>query len=126
MSHALSESDRRLLDQLQREVPLVDRPFREIANKVGLAEQEVLNRLRALSGGPPAPIRQISAIFDSKMLGYQSCLVAAKVEAEHLDAAAKVINQHPGVSHNYQREHAYNLWFTLAVPPDSKLGLAGT
>lgn len=122
----LNEFDRRLLDHLQREVPLTPRPYRDIANALGTTEQSVLERVRALSGAAPAPIRQISAIFDSKALGYQSCLVAAKVDALRLREAAEVINEHPGVSHNYQREHAYNLWFTLAVPPDSRLGLDGT
>jgi DNA-binding Lrp family transcriptional regulator len=119
----LSELDRKLLDQLQRELPLVERPFAEIARRIGSSENQVLQQVRELSGPPPAPIRQISAIFDSKMLGYQSCLVAAKVEQSRIAEAAAIINEHPGVSHNYEREHAYNLWFTLAVPPDSTLGL---
>jgi len=126
MQGTLDSVDRRLLDVLQREVPLVRSPFIEIGRQTGISESEVLDRLRALSGAPPAPIRQISAIFDSKALGYQSCLVAAKVSPEKIADAAAIISRHPGVSHNYRREHAYNLWFTLAVPPDSKLGLAGT
>jgi DNA-binding Lrp family transcriptional regulator len=126
MAVELSDIDRRLLDLLQREIPLVPQPFLQIGRHLGLSEPEVLDRVRALSGPPPAPIRQISAIFDSKMLGYQSCLVAAKVDPARIDDAAKIISQHPGVSHNYKREHAYNLWFTLAVPPDSQLRLAGT
>ena len=126
MAQVLSESDRRLLDHLQREIPLTPRPFAALAEVLGRSEAEVIDRVRALSGPPPAPIRQISAIFDSKRLGYESCLVAAKVDADRIAAAAAIINRHPGVSHNYQREHAYNLWFTLAVPPDSRLGLERT
>jgi DNA-binding Lrp family transcriptional regulator len=122
----LSSADRLLLDHLQREVPLVERPYEEIDRRVGLRQGEVLARVAALSGPPPAPIRQVSAIFDSKRLGYQSCLVAAVVEEGRLAQAVQVINGHPGVSHNYRREHAFNLWFTLAVPPGSKLGLDGT
>jgi len=71
-------------------------------------------------------IRQISAIFDTQALGYDSSLVAAKVTPAQLVAAAEAINAHPGVSHNYQRDHAYNLWFTVAVPRGSRLGLSGT
>lgn len=122
----LTEIDRRLLDQLQRGIPLVEEPFAAIARRMELDEAEVLSRVRELSGSAKSPIRQISAIFDSRSLGYQSCLVAAKVEPERLADAAAIISKHPGVSHNYKREHAYNLWFTLAVPPDSKLGLQGT
>jgi DNA-binding Lrp family transcriptional regulator len=86
----------------------------------------VLERLRSLHYGPTAPIRQIGAIFESKSLGYESTLVAAKIPESQLAAAATIINRHPGVSHNYRRDHEYNLWYTLAVPPDSKLGLAKT
>ena len=126
MQPELTESDRRLLDHLQREVPLTLHPYRDIAAAIGTSEQSVLDRVRALSGPAPAPIRQVSAIFDSRALGYQSCLVAAKIDEPRLLDAVQIINGHPGVSHNYQREHAYNVWFTLAVPPDSRLGLEGT
>jgi DNA-binding Lrp family transcriptional regulator len=126
VSSQLTEFDRRLLDRMQRDVPLTARPYAAIADALETTEQVVLDRIRALAGPPPAPIRQISAIFDSKAIGYQGCLVAARVDRGAIGRAADVINRHPGVSHNYQREHAYNLWFTLAVPPDSRLGLERT
>src|SRR5215213_157212 len=126
MQLELTESDRRLIDHLQREVPQTQHTYRDIAVAIGMTEQSVLDRVCALSGPAPAPIRQISAIFDSKALGYQSCLVAAKIDPDRIDQAARIISQHPGVSHNYKREHTYNLWFTLAVPPNSRLGLART
>ena len=71
-------------------------------------------------------IREITPIFDTRALGYDSMLVAAKVDSEHPQRAAKIINSHPGVSHNYLRTHEFNLWFTIATPPDSELGLQGT
>jgi DNA-binding Lrp family transcriptional regulator len=71
-------------------------------------------------------IREITPIFDTRALGYQSMLVAAKVDSEHPHRAAKIINSHPGVTHNYLRNHDFNLWFTIAVEPTSKLGLSGT
>jgi DNA-binding Lrp family transcriptional regulator len=71
-------------------------------------------------------IREITPIFDTRALGFDSMLVAAKVDSEHPQRAAKIINSHPGVSHNYLRTHEFNLWFTIATPPDSKLGLQGT
>jgi siroheme decarboxylase len=71
-------------------------------------------------------IREITPIFDTRALGYESMLVAAKVDGEHPQRAAQIVNSHPGVSHNYLRTHDFNLWFTIATPPDSKLGLAGT
>jgi DNA-binding Lrp family transcriptional regulator len=71
-------------------------------------------------------IREITPIFDTRALGYESMLVAAKVDSEHPQRAAQIVNSHPGVSHNYLRTHDFNLWFTIATPPDSELGLAGT
>jgi DNA-binding Lrp family transcriptional regulator len=66
-------------------------------------------------------VRQISAIFDSRMLGYQGSLVAMKVDPAREDEAAAIINAHPGVSHNYKRSHQYNIWFTLTLPPGMDL-----
>jgi len=125
-ARTLDATDARLLDLIQQEVPLVERPYQQIAERLGLGEEDVLARLRALKSGPRPVVRQISAIFDSASLGYQSTLVAAKVDEARIGDAAAVINRHPGVSHNYRRTNAYNLWYTLAVPPDSRLGLQGT
>ena len=120
------ELDRRLLNALQEQIPLVERPFEAIGARLGIDEAETLRRVQSLRGKPGGVIRQISAIFDSRALGYQSTLVAAKVPEARIDAAAEVIGAHPGVSHSYRRTHAYNLWYTLAIPPDSQLGLHRT
>jgi DNA-binding Lrp family transcriptional regulator len=71
-------------------------------------------------------IREVTPIYDTRALGYASMLVAAKIDPENPHRAAQVVNSHPGVSHNYLRDHDFNLWFTLAVEPDSTLGLQGT
>ncbi len=126
MPSGLDAADLKLLDVIQQQVPLVERPFHAIAQQLGSDEAQVLRRIAALKAKPHAVIRQISAIFDSKSLGYTSCLVAAKVDQARLDSAVAAINAHPGVSHNYHRNHAYNLWYTVAVPPDSRLGLERT
>ena len=126
MARQLDETDTRLLQVLQEEVPLVERPYAAIAERLGLSHSEVLARAAMLKSRPHNVIRQISAIFDSKALGYRSTLVAARVDEEDLEKAIAVINAHPGVSHNYLRTHDYNVWYTLAVPPDSLLGLEAT
>jgi len=126
MPAAMDEFDARLLNLLQDQIPLVDQPFAAIAGDLQTTEEHVLARASALKAGPPPIIRQISAIFDTKSLGYQSTLVAARIDESHLDQAAQCINAHPGVTHNYLRNHAYNLWYTLAIPPDSRLGLDRT
>ncbi len=113
-----------LLYMMQHEFPLTPRPFATIAEKIGSNEAEVIDEVRRLK--EEGIIRQTSAIFDTKRLGYDSSLVAFKVSPERIETAADVINAHPGVSHNYLRNHDFNIWFTLAVPPDSRLGLLGT
>jgi len=116
--------DAALLGQMQEAVPFVPRPFADLGAAHGIAEDEVLARLCRLKAD--GIVRQISAIFDSRSLGYASSLVATRADPARVDAAAAVINRHPGVSHNYLRDHAYNLWFTIAVSPASRLGLVGT
>jgi siroheme decarboxylase len=120
----LDETDKQLLNLMQGRFPLVERPFAVVAEEAGLSEAEVLQRIQRLL--EKRIIREITPIFDTRALGYQSMLVAAKVDAAHPHRAAQVINSHPGVTHNYLRNHDFNLWFTIAVEPDSRLGLQGT
>ncbi len=124
MPPPIDDLDRRLLDALQAGMPLGPRPFAAVGAAAGLAEDEALSRLARLSH--EGLIRQICAIWDTAALGYRSTLVAARVSPERLEAAAAVVSGHPGVSHNYSRDFGWNLWFTLAVPPDSLLGLERT
>ena len=98
--------------------------MRRSHQRLQLALDDVLERTQRLLDG--RIIREITPIFDTRALGYSSMLVAAKVDTEHPQRAAKIINSHPGVSHNYLRTHEFNLWFTIATPPDSELGLQGT
>jgi DNA-binding Lrp family transcriptional regulator len=120
----LDDLDRKLLNLLQGSFPLEPRPFARVAELAEVGEDEVLARTRRLLD--ERIIRQVTPIFDTRALGYSSMLVAAKVDPEHPHRAAKVVNAHPGVSHNYLRNHDFNLWFTIATEPDSKLGLDGT
>jgi DNA-binding Lrp family transcriptional regulator len=115
----LDDLDRALLNALQWDFPVDPAPYSTLATRLGTSEADVLARTaRAKELGI---LRQLSAIFDTRALGYGSSLVAAQVDPDHIDAAAAVINEHPGVSHNYKRNHAYNLWYTLAVPPGASL-----
>ena len=120
----LDETDKRLLNLMQGSFPLAERPYAEVARMAELPEDEVLRRTRRLLD--ERIIREITPIFDTRVLGYSSMLVAAKVDPEHPWRAAKIINEHPGVSHNYLRDHDFNLWFTIATEPGSKLGVQGT
>ncbi len=113
----MDDLDKRLLNVIQADFPLVSHPFQALGTPLLLSEAEIIDRIDALK--KRRIIRQISAIFDTRSLGYRSSLVAMRVQPQRLDAAAAAVNSHPGVSHNYQRNHAFNLWFTLAVPPTS-------
>ncbi len=112
--------DRRLLDLLQESVPLVPRPFEVLGRRLDITEGEALGRTKQLV--ERGIIRQIGPIFSSRRLGYRSTLVAFRVEPERLEQTAALISAHPGVSHNYSRDHVYNLWFTLTLPPERDVG----
>ena len=120
----LDETDKQLLNLMQGRFPLDPRPFARVAESAGLAESEVLERVQYLLD--KRIIREITPIFDTRAFGYASMLVAAKVDPENPHRAARFINSHPGVTHNYLRDHDFNLWFTIAVEPGSRLGLDGT
>jgi siroheme decarboxylase len=120
----LDEHDKQLLNLMQGSFELTERPFAHVAALAGLEEADVLARVQRLLQG--RIIREITPIFDTRALGYSSMLVAAKVDPEVPHRAAKIINGHPGVTHNYLRTHDFNLWFTIAAEPGSKLGLDGT
>lgn len=117
----LDDTDKRLMNVLQSGFPLVREPYAVMAGEAGISLSETLERTNRLLEN--RIIREITPIFDTRALGYSSMLVAAKVDSENPQRAAAVVNAHPGVSHNYLRNHDFNLWFTIATPPDSKLGL---
>jgi siroheme decarboxylase len=120
----LDDLDKRLLNLMQGRFPIAPRPFKSVAQEAGIDEQQVIDRVNRLQN--ERIIRQVTPIFDTRALGYSSMLVAAKVDAENPWRAANIINQHPGVSHNYLRNHEFNIWFTIATEPGSRLGLDGT
>ncbi len=115
----LDPDDKRLLNLIQQDFPLSPRPWDELAKDSDLTGEQVLSKIKRLKAD--GIIRQISAIFDTKALGYTSTLAAARVPEDRLQQAADVVSRHPGVSHNYKREAGFNLWFTLAVPPGESL-----
>lgn len=116
----LSDSIKReLLKIIQKEFPLEERPFLKIAQKLNIGENEVIEILRDLQKNKI--IRQISAIFNPWFFGHQSALFAFEVPLKRIKEVASIINRHPGVTHNYLRNHKYNLWFILVSPPERNL-----
>ncbi len=116
---SMEEIDNEILNEIQWTFPLVSRPFDEMAKKFNISSNEVKTRLEKMK--EKGVLRQLSAIFDTRKLGYKSSLVAMEIENDKLEQVALIINKHPGVSHNYERKSQFNLWFTLAVPPGSDL-----
>lgn len=106
--------DRRLLDIIQTDFPLESRPYAVLAEKLGISEEEAFQRVRSLR--KDGIIRRIGANFQSARLGWVSTLCAAKVPAEKMEEFISRVNAETGVTHNYEREHPYNIWFTLISP----------
>jgi DNA-binding Lrp family transcriptional regulator len=120
----LDDTDRRLLNLMQGDFPIAPRPYQHVAAQAGMTEDQAIARVKRLL--EERIIRQVTPIYDTRALGYSSMLAAAKVDPENPWRAANVINEHPGVSHNYLRNHDFNIWFTIATEPDSPLGLEAT
>jgi DNA-binding Lrp family transcriptional regulator len=113
-----------ILLRVQKNFPLNPKPFQIIADELGISQDKVIEILQEQK--EQKIIRQTSAIFDTKSLGYKSSLVAFEIDDDKIDDAVKIINSHPGVSHNYERNHKFNIWFTMAVSPETTLGLDKT
>lgn len=110
--------DKRILDIIQSDFPLVSRPYEEIARRIGSTEEEVFERVRKMR--ETGLVRRIGANFQSSRLGFVSTLCAAKAPPDMLEEFIATVNALPGVTHNYERENAYNIWFTLISPSREK------
>lgn len=107
----LDEKDRLILNEIQSNFPIVSRPYEELGRRLHMDPEEVFLRVKALK--ERGIIRRIGASFSSKGLNFASTLCAAKVPQEKLDSFVETVNNYPGVTHNYEREHEYNVWFTF-------------
>jgi len=110
----MDDIDRALINIIQSEFPITVRPYREVSERVHVGEEEVLERIKILK--KEGIIRRIGGNFDSRRLNFASTLCAAKVPKGVIEAFVEVVNQYPGVTHNYLRDHEYNVWFTFIAP----------
>lgn len=116
----LNDADKKILQLLQDDFPLVERPWSEISSKLGITEDELVTRLKRLSTA--GVIRKIGPIVDASKVGLTAAtLVAIRVPENKVDDIAQVINQYGNISHNYEREHEYNIWFTLVASTPQEL-----
>ena len=111
--------DRKILNIIQKDFPVVAEPFKAIAEKLGISEDEVLRRIKNLKDD--GIIRRIGAVFDTRKLGFVSTLCAARVPKDKLKDFVEVVNSYAGVTHNYRRNHEYNVWFTFIAPDEKTL-----
>lgn len=110
----LDKTDRSIINHIQSDFPLTKRPFKTIADDLGLTEEEVIERVRQLKQNDI--IRRIGGNFVPEKLGFVSTLCAARVPADKIERFARTVNRYSGVTHNYQRDNEYNIWFTFIAP----------
>ena len=110
----LDDIDKTILNRIQSDFPITSRPYLAVANELNLTEKEVLQRVSRLK--KTGIIRRIGGNFVPGKLGYVSTLCAANVPANKFDQFAETVNRYPGVTHNYQRDNKYNVWFTFIAP----------
>lgn len=118
-SFPLDPKDRLILNAIQRNFPITHRPFLALGRKLGMREKEVFERVRKLKAA--GVIRRIGASFSAGAVGFRSTLCAAQVPPQKVQNFVAVVNSYPGVTHNYEREGDYNLWFTLIAPSRRQL-----
>lgn len=114
MPAKIDDTDRMILNRIQSDFPITSRPFLSIADELGLTESDVINRIANLRQN--GIIRRIGGNFVPEKLGFVSTLCAAKVPEDKMDSFSKTVNGYPEVTHNYQRDNKYNVWFTFIAP----------
>ena len=115
----MDDKDRAILNEIQSDFPISSRPYHEVGKRIDLSESEVFERVKKLKRD--GVIRRIGGNFDSRRLNFRSTLCAAKVPKEDVEDFVRVVNAYPGVTHNYLRNHDYNVWFTFIAPSMSHI-----
>ncbi|OPX41440.1 MAG: AsnC family protein [Desulfobacteraceae bacterium 4484_190.3] len=115
----MDETDRKILNIIQTDFPVVAEPFKILGEKVGIGDDEALERIRKLK--QDGIIRRIGAVFDNGKLGFASTLCAARVPEKKIKEFVDIVNSYPGVTHNYRRNHEYNVWFTFIAPAEVEI-----
>lgn len=111
---SISETDKAILNMIQLDFPIHARPFRVLAEKLDLSEQELISRIQTMKDSQL--IRRIGGNFSPDRLGYYSTLCTAQVPESKIDLFTRTVNAYPGVTHNYMRDHDFNIWFTFIAP----------
>lgn len=115
----MDEIDKGILNEIQSNFPIEQRPYQVVADRLGLTEEEVIDRVKKLKEA--GIIRRIGGNFHSHRLDFASTLCAAKVPEDKLSDFVSVVNSYPGVTHNYLRNHPFNVWFTFIAEGMGKI-----
>ena len=107
----IDEKDRKILNQIQVDFPIDSRPYKILAEKIGICEDELIQRINQMK--KDLLIRRIGGNFSPDRLGYYSTLCAAKVPEDKIKVFTRTVNEYSGVTHNYKRDHEFNIWFTF-------------
>ena len=110
----IDDSDRVILNRIQSDFPMTPRPYLAIAENLDFSEKDVIRRIARLK--EKGIIRRIGGNFVPEKLGFVSTLCAAKVPEDKIESFAEAVNHYPGVTHNYQRDNEFNIWFTFIAP----------
>jgi DNA-binding Lrp family transcriptional regulator len=116
---ALEKLEQRVLEVIQQDFPIASRPYAELADKLDSTEDEVFDAVQSLC--KKGIIRRLGGSFDSRKIGYKSTLAALSVPDDRLEEAVEIVNSYAGVTHNYEREGKYNVWFTIIAPSDEDI-----
>ena len=116
---ALDQTDRKIVNALQGGFPICDRPFRAAAEKIGLDEDELIARLKAMCAD--GRLSRFGPLFDAEKLGGAAVLAALAAPEDRFDAVAALVNAHPEVAHNYARDHALNMWFVASAEKPERI-----
>jgi len=108
---SIDDLNKEILNNIQVDFPIDARPYRVLAQKLGLGEDELIDRINQMK--QEMLIRRIGGNFSPDKLGYHSTLCAAKVPEERIESFTRTVNKYPGVTHNYRRKHEFNIWFTF-------------
>lgn len=114
VNNSMDEADKNILNRIQSDFPRSSRPYKDIGRELNLSESDVIERVSRLKES--GIIRRIGGNFSPDKLGFVSTLCAARVPEDKVDQFAEVVNKYPGVTHNYQRNNDYNVWFTFISP----------
>ena len=110
----MDDIDRKLLNEIQANFPVTQRPYKDLGVRLNCSEDIILTRIKRLK--KEGIIRRIGGNFDSQRISFATTLCAAKVPDDTIEKFVRVVNKYPGVTHNYRRDHQYNIWFTFVAP----------